>query len=55
MPSCWPNSWQKNISRKVELMVVGDVPEKLKQYWEKNADQWITWQGIVGREQIPVV
>ncbi len=43
----------KKISRKVELMVVGDVPEKLKQYWEKNADQWITWQGIVGREQIP--
>jgi len=42
----------KKIPQKVELMVVGDVPEKLKQHWQKNSDQWITWQGIVRREEI---
>ena len=36
----------------VELVIAGDVPEKIKMYWQENSEQWISWEGIVSQEQI---
>jgi len=40
---------------RVELMVVGQVDEKTKAYWEKNANTWITWKGQIPRNEVPVM
>ena len=40
----------------IELMVVGDVDDKLKARAHTLAPQlWITWQGVVSREDIPAL
>ncbi len=42
-----------HLPKPLELVVVGDVPRPLQdQYHSMN---WITWQGVVGREQIPAL
>ncbi len=37
----------------VELMVVGDVPEHLKVYWQRQAPGLVQFAGIVPHERIP--
>lgn len=39
----------------VELMVVGQVADDLKAFWNENSGIWITWKGIVRREAIPEI
>ena len=47
---------QKGQERPVELMVVGDVSEKVRTRAQALApDLWITWRGIVPREDIPAI
>lgn len=41
------------LSQPVEVMVVGEVPERIRSYWEKNAGVWLTWAGRVDPEHIP--
>lgn len=45
------NSLRQKTGQKVELMVVGDAPERLRS--EFSLKNWITWKGVVAREQIP--
>lgn len=44
----------ERLDRKVELMVVGDVPDNLRQQAESMTDR-ITWKGVVKHEQIPEI
>jgi glycosyltransferase involved in cell wall biosynthesis len=44
----------RNSSRRVELMAVGEVSPELKSRWESKFD-WITWAGVAQREQIPEI
>jgi glycosyltransferase involved in cell wall biosynthesis len=41
------------ISQHVELMVVGDVSDELRGYWDQQTDIWITWKGPIPQEEIP--
>lgn len=43
----------RRLSKKVELMVVGDVPLELRLQMESKSKAWITWQGVVKRADIP--
>lgn len=43
----------QQLSQPVELMVVGEVSEGLRKYWDKHAGVWISWMGLVKAEQIP--
>ena len=45
----------KKITKKVELMIVGDVPDSLCTFWTQKTDLWITWAGVVDRDQIPEI
>jgi len=41
---------------KIELMVVGDVSDALKAHVHSTTpDLWVTWRGIVPREEIPAI
>ena len=40
---------------RVELVVVGQVDEKLKAYWVKEANTRITWKGQIPRDQVPMM
>ena len=46
---------QKKVSRPVELMVVGDVPEGLRARLDADYPRQITWTGVVGRDSIPAI
>ncbi|MBG0785833.1 MAG: glycosyltransferase family 4 protein [Anaerolineaceae bacterium] len=47
---------QEGQDRRVELMVVGDVSETIRTHAQALAPElWITWQGIVPRENIPAI
>ncbi len=37
----------------VELVVAGEVPDRVKAYWEENSLIDVRWAGLVPREQIP--
>lgn len=43
---------QRSASQKVELMVVGDVPEQLRHIWDQKSEVWINWTGVVERQKI---
>jgi glycosyltransferase involved in cell wall biosynthesis len=44
---------QERASRPVELMVVGDVPQRLRARLDEQHPRLITWVGVVGRDAIP--
>jgi glycosyltransferase involved in cell wall biosynthesis len=46
-------SLQSRIAQRVELVVVGDVPEALRNLWSKQSEEWITWKGVQPHDQIP--
>jgi glycosyltransferase involved in cell wall biosynthesis len=39
----------------VELMVAGKAPDDVRNFWDGYAKVPITWKGVVGREEIPVL
>lgn len=41
--------------RPVELMVVGRVPEQLRESWQQRSKVMIDWAGLLARQQIPAV
>jgi glycosyltransferase involved in cell wall biosynthesis len=43
------------VSQPVELMVVGEVADDLRAYWDERAGIWINWKGVVPRESIPSI
>jgi glycosyltransferase involved in cell wall biosynthesis len=43
------------LPRRVELMVIGDVPARLQADYEKRYSGMITWGGVVKRDQVPVI
>lgn len=43
------------VQKPVELVVVGEVPPALKADCLKTYGDWITWAGVVKREQIPAL
>ncbi len=43
----------KRISQPVELMVAGKVPQSIIEKITSQTDIWITWAGIIPRDQIP--
>lgn len=43
------------VERPVELVVVGDVPEKLRISRDQPENVTITWKGVVKRDAIPVI
>ncbi|NPV75585.1 MAG: glycosyltransferase family 4 protein [Anaerolineae bacterium] len=45
----------QQLSQPVELMVVGEVSERLRKYWEEHAGVWISWMGLVEAERIPEI
>jgi len=45
----------QKVSQPVELMVVGQVDEQLRDYWTAQSQIWITWKGVVTREAIPEI
>ena len=45
----------ERLSQRVELMVAGDVPAALRAQIGAQSSAWITWAGIVQRENIPVL
>lgn len=46
---------QTNLGKPVELMVVGRVPEALKNDWEGKSSVRLVWRGLVERRQIPAI
>jgi glycosyltransferase involved in cell wall biosynthesis len=44
-----------DLDRPVELMVVGQVAEQDRLYWDKATNIKITWGGVVPREKIPEI
>lgn len=44
-------SMQLITNKRIELMVVGDVPMQLRKRY--SGLEWIAWKGVVSREQIP--
>ncbi len=46
---------QQKASRPVELMVVGDVPERLRVQLSARYPGLITWVGVVSRDAIPAI
>jgi glycosyltransferase involved in cell wall biosynthesis len=36
----------------VELMVIGDVPPRLREVYQRQDSGWIRWEGVVKREQV---
>jgi len=45
----------ERMDRPVELMVVGDVPSRLKMLYERETPGMINWAGVVDRERIPEI
>ena len=43
------------VDRKVELVVVGNVPTRLRERFDRQTPDVITWAGVVKRDQIPAV
>lgn len=48
-------SVQNKITTPIELVVVGDVEQGIKNYWQNRDDLWINWLGKVTRDQIPAI
>jgi len=46
---------QKRSPRPVELMVAGDVPERLRARLSSRYPHRITWAGVVGRDAVPAI
>jgi len=46
---------QQESSRMVELMVVGDVPKRLRARLDSRLSNRITWAGVVSRDAIPAI
>jgi glycosyltransferase involved in cell wall biosynthesis len=42
-------------NERVELVVVGDVPETLREQYNRLPGAWINWAGVVSREHIPFI
>jgi glycosyltransferase involved in cell wall biosynthesis len=42
-------------SRRVELMIVGDVPPSLRARYNILSGAWISWAGIIPADQIPLI
>ena len=45
----------KRFSQPVELMVAGKVPQAIKENVAQSSDIWITWAGVVPRNEIPLL
>jgi len=41
------------LSTRIELMIAADVPMSLRKKWDSQSSAWITWKGIIRREEIP--
>jgi glycosyltransferase involved in cell wall biosynthesis len=41
--------------RRVELMVVGDVPSSLRARYNILSGTWITWAGVISADRIPLI
>ena len=48
-------SVQNLLDKPVELVLVGQTPEKLRTGWEQRTKLWINWMGVVNRERIPEI
>jgi glycosyltransferase involved in cell wall biosynthesis len=46
---------QAQLDVKLELMIVGDAPQSLRDKWNTECDLWLTWMGVVSRESIPEI
>lgn len=44
---------QEQAKKPVEVMVVGEVAEALKQHWQANSRVALRWAGLVTREKVP--
>ena len=44
---------QGMLSQSVELVLVGNIPQTLKNRWEGQTQLWINWMGVVDRDKIP--
>jgi glycosyltransferase involved in cell wall biosynthesis len=45
----------KQIDQPVQLLVVGDVPERLRAPLDRDNPGKIVWQGVVKRDEIPII
>ena len=45
----------QQLPKPVELMVVGEVSERLRNYWDEHAGIWIRWMGLVEADRIPEI
>jgi glycosyltransferase involved in cell wall biosynthesis len=46
---------EKVLSKKIELVIVGEVPIALQEKYSNLSRIWITWKGIVERDSIPAI
>ena len=46
---------QAQVDRKLELMIVGNAPQILRDKWNAESGVWLTWLGTVPRERIPEI
>jgi glycosyltransferase involved in cell wall biosynthesis len=49
------NLLREELSQPLELVVVGDVPEEVRAEYSADPNQWITWAGVVPRQDIPSI
>jgi len=43
------------LDQKLELMIVGNAPQTLRDKWNAESSVWMTWLGVVPRERIPEI
>jgi len=45
----------RKMDQPLELMVVGEAPLDLQERWKRKTNLWITWRGVVQREEVPAI